>query len=68
MFYNPILKKDNRVTYYMVLDTETATYDSMVKAVKGTNAKVEEQQSRVDDLMGKLNDVENKNSGNTSFP
>lgn len=40
-------------------------FGSAEKAVKGTNAKVEEQQSRVDDLMGKLNDVENKNSGNT---
>ena len=40
-------------------------FGSAEKAVKGTNAKVEEQQSRVDDLMEKLNDVENKNSGNT---
>lgn len=40
-------------------------FGSAEKAVKGTNAKVEEQQSRVDELMEKLNDVENKNSGNT---
>ena len=40
MFYNPILKKDNRRTYYMVLDTETATYNENVKVVRGTNMLV----------------------------
>ena len=40
-------------------------FGSAEKAVEGTNAKVEEQQNRVDDLMGILNDVENKNSGDT---
>ena len=37
-------------------------FGSAEKAVNGTNAKVEEEQTRVDDLMGKLEDVNAKNS------
>ena len=54
MFYNPILKKDNRVTYYMVFDTETATYDSMVKAVKGTNMLVYDLGYAIVDRYGRI--------------
>lgn len=42
MFYNSILKKDNRYTYYMILDTETVVYDPTIKEVKGTNMLVYE--------------------------
>ena len=37
-------------------------FGSAEKAVNGTNAKVEEEQTRVDELMGKLEDVNAKNS------
>ena len=37
-------------------------FGSAEKAVNGTNAKVEEQQTRVDDLMGELAQVEAKNA------
>ncbi len=37
-------------------------FGSAEKAVNGTNAKVEEEQTRVDELMGKLEDVNNKSS------
>ena len=37
-------------------------FGSAEKAVNGTNAKVEEQQTRVDELMGELNQVEAKNA------
>ena len=37
-------------------------FGSAEKAVNGTNAKVEEQQNRVDDLMGRLEDVNKKNA------
>ena len=37
-------------------------FSSAEKAVNGTNAKVEEEQTRVDELMGKLEDVNNKSS------
>lgn len=37
-------------------------FGSAEKAVNGTNAKVEEQQNRVDDLMGVLEDVNTKNA------
>ena len=37
-------------------------FGSAEKAVNGTNAKVEEEQTRVDELMGKLEDVNHKSS------
>lgn len=33
-------KKDARITYYMVVDTETATYDENIQTVRGTNMLV----------------------------
>lgn len=42
MFYNVIdnRKKDNRKAYFMVVDTETATYDPTITDVKGSNQLV----------------------------
>ena len=54
MFYNPILKKDNRVTYYMVLDTETAVYDPTIKEVKGTNMLVYDLGYAIVDRYGRI--------------
>lgn len=54
MFYNPILKKDNRVTYYMVIDTETATYDESIQAIRGTNMLVYDLGYAIVDKRGRI--------------
>ena len=54
MFYNPILKKDNRCTYYMVLDTETAIYDKSIKEIKGTNMLVYDLGYAIVDRYGRI--------------
>lgn len=54
MFYNPILKKDNRVTYYMVIDTETATYDESIQVIRGTNMLVYDLGYAIVDKRGRI--------------
>ena len=54
MFYNSILKKDNRCTYYMVLDTETAVYDPTIKEIKGTNMLVYDLGYAIVDRYGRI--------------
>lgn len=54
MLYSPILKKDNRCTYYMVLDTETATYNDDIKDVKGTNMLVYDLGYAIVDKQGRI--------------
>ena len=54
MFYKSILKKDNRCTYYMVLDTETAVYDPTIKEIKGTNMLVYDLGYAIVDRYGRI--------------
>ena len=54
MFYNPILKKDNRVTYYMVIDTETATCDESIQTIRGTNMLVYDLGYAIVDRYGRI--------------
>lgn len=48
------LKKDNRVTYYMVIDTETATYDENIQGVRGTNMLVYDYGYAIVDKKGRI--------------
>lgn len=52
--YNSILKKDNRITYYMVLDTETAPYNIDCNAVKGSNGLIYDLGYAITDKKGRI--------------